>query len=320
MNGAMVAEAMRVKWLEFDDPVCIITDCSRFDQHCSVESLRHAKRFCKRFLRAGGADVDEFDRLWEMTIKSKGIVSCDDGVIHYRVDGTLNSGLSSTSLCGVLIVCTLLRHICHTAGVRHQLISAGDDTNIILERKSLEKLVPLLKPMALQCGFTLKVDGIVDEFELIDFCQCRPVFDGSVWVMVRNPSTCIPKDLLTSKLFRRDVDRYAHMRAIADCGIALCGGIPVMQSFYMMYRRIAGNVPVAVLERNGFYHLARNMTRGVSVVSDEARISFYKAFGIDIDTQYVLESYFDHIIGDTSGSGGEIDKSFHSDLTSLLHG
>jgi len=203
----------------------------------------------------------------------------------------------------------------------HQLISAGDDTNIILEKADLDRVLPLLKPLALQCGFTLKVDGVVDEFELIDFCQCRPVYDGCEWVMVRNPSTCIPKDLLSSKLFKTDLERLAHMRAIADCGIALCGGLPVLQSFYMMYRRLAGDVPKAVLERNGFYHLARNMQRGVSTVSDDARISFYKAFGICVDNQMALEGYFDRVSCCANKLGGEIrDYSFHSDLTSLLHG
>lgn len=320
LNASMVAGALRSKWEMFADPVCIITDCSRFDQHCSAESLREAKKFCKVFLRAGGADVDEFDRLWEMTVRTKGVVACDDGVIHYDVCGTLNSGLSSTSLCGVLIVSALLRYICFVAGVEHQLISAGDDTNIILERCDLDRLRPLLKPVALKAGFTLKVDGIVDVFERIDFCQCRPVFDGETWVMVRNPYSSIPKDLLTSKRFDRDVDRLAHMRAVADCGISLAGGIPVIQSFYRMYRRLAGDVPVAVLERNGFYHLSRNMDRGIRVVSDEARLSFYKAFGVDYHTQIVLEGYFDHVTGDSAESGGEIvDRfQFHSDLTSLL--
>ena len=322
LNSLEVASAMRRKWLVFFDPVCIITDCSRFDQHCSVEALREAKKFCKLFIKRGGGDLAEFDQLWEMTVKSSGVVACDDGSIKYRVDGTLNSGLSSTSLCGVLIVCSLLRHICSEAGVEHQLISAGDDTNIILEKRDLHKVLPLLKPMALDCGFTLKVDGVVDEFESIDFCQCRPVFDGEEWVMVRNPASSIPKDLLSSKRFRRDLERLAHMRAVADCGLALTGGLPVLQSFYCMFRRLAGDVPVAVLERNGFYHLSRNMTRGVRVVSDEARLSFYKAFGVDYHTQLALEGFFDHVIGDAKMSGGEIDErfSFHSDLTSLLHG
>lgn len=322
LNSSEVASAMRHKWLMFDDPVCVITDCSRFDQHCSVEALREAKRYCKWFLKLGGGDLVEFDQLWEMTVKSSGLVSCDDGIIRYRVDGTLNSGLSSTSLCGVLIVCALLRHICGIAGVRHQLISAGDDTNIIMERRDLDAVLPLLKPFALTAGFTLKVDGVVDEFERVDFCQCRPVYDGEVWVMVRNPATSIPKDLLSSKRFTKDIERLAHMRAIADCGISLAGGIPVIQSFYCMYRRLAGDVPIAVLERNGFYHLSRNMTRGVRPISDDARLSFYKAFGVDYHTQLVLEGFFDHVVGGPKQSGGEIDErfSFHSDLTSLLHG
>jgi len=69
-----------------------------------------------------------------------------------------------------------------------------------------------------------------------------------------------------------------------------------MQSFYLMLRRSAGSVAPSVLERNGFYYLSQNMSRGVSRVSDEARISFYKAFGINIWRQIELERYYDRVL------------------------
>jgi len=295
LNSSEVARALRSKWDEFGDPVCLITDMSRFDQHCSREPLEWVRRLCCKALYKTQEDVGEFTRLWRKTIRTKGVVICEDGVVRYSVDGTLNSGLSSTSLCGVAIVCFLLRAYCCGVGVRHQLISAGDDTNIIIERRDLHKFEHLPQ-FCLRAGYTVKIDGVVDEFERIDFCQSRPVWDGVDWVMCRNPGIVTTKDLITGKTFRTDLDRCGYMRAIADCGLSLCGGLPVMQSFYLMLRRSAGSVAPSVLERNGFYYLSQNMSRGVSRVSDEARISFYKAFGINIWRQIELERYYDRVL------------------------
>ena len=296
----------------FGDPICVITDMSRFDQHCTVESMRLVRDLCVHSLKKAGADYRDFCRLWGYTETTRGMVLCDDGIVAYRAHGGLNSGLSSTSLCGVTIVCLLLRAYCNSVGIRHQLISAGDDTNIILEREDLPKMDGL-SDFCLRGGYTVKIDGVADEMEQIDFCQARPVWDGTTWVMVRDPRTVVTKDLLSSKLHKTTDDMASYARAIADCGISLCGGIPIMQAFYLMLRRNSGNVKAATLERNGFYFLTRNMSRGVSVVSDDARISFYKAFGINVWRQQALEDYFDSM--SVTWSGSESFPYFHSDLT-----
>lgn len=306
LNGSEVAQALRSKWDEFGDPVCIITDMERFDQHCSEDPMAWVEWLCCQSLYKTNCEMSEFRRLWKHTVHTRGMVLCDDGVVPYSVHGTLNSGLSSTSLCGVAIVCYLLRAYCVSVGLRHQLISAGDDTNIIIDRCDLAKMSGL-PAFCLRAGFTVKIDGVVDVFERIDFCQSRPVWDGSQWVMCRNPSVVTTKDLLVSKLFRNSGDRRAYMGAIADCGISLTGGLPVMQSFYLMLKRNAMGAAPCALERNGFYYLSRNMSRIISEPSDESRISFYKAFGINIWRQLELERYYDHVVVSGEQLVSEID-------------
>jgi len=321
MNCQEVAAALVRKWAMFGDPVCLITDMSRFDQHCSAESLRWCKWMCIRALRKSGADIKEFDRLFEATINTRGQVLCDNGIVSYLVEGTLNSGLSSTSLCGVTIVCFLLRSYCLSVGVRHQLISAGDDTNIIIERKDLH-LMDGLSAWCLRGGYTVKVDGVVDELERVDFCQMRPIFDGETWLMVRNPRVVTTKDLLTDKKFASMEQLRSHMKAIADCGIALSGGVPVMQSFYCMLHRSARGARATGLERNGFYYLSRGMDRKVAEVGDVARISFYKAFGINVWRQKTLERMYDRMWVDTdskSCTSSGIERSTDLAFSTILH-
>lgn len=294
LNGLQVAAAMRAKWDSFLDPICIVTDMSRFDQHCSADALDWVCKICCIALYKSGADVALFKSLWKLTTNTRGAVLCDDGIINYSVSGTLNSGLSSTSLVGVTLVCYLLRAYCLYADVKHQLISAGDDTNIIIERDQLDKMGGL-SAFCLRAGFTVKIEGIADEFEHIDFCQCRPVFDGDVWVMVRDPGVVTTKDLITSKKLDTVGDILSHVKAIGDCGISLAGGIPVLDSFYRMMLRHGGDRRVKELERNGFYYMSQGMSRKGREITDAARISFYKAFGINIWRQQVLEQYYDQV-------------------------
>lgn len=139
--------------------------------------------------------------------------------------------------------------------------------------------------------------------------------------MVRNPWMSISKDLMSSKRFDRECDWRGHMRAIADCGMSLTGGMPVLQSFYMMLRRVAGDVKPGLLEINGFYHLAQGMDRGSRTVCNDARASFYNAFGMSPDTQQALEYAFDHceFTGTWSGQGILDNNQFLVNLSSLLN-
>lgn len=318
LNGSEVAEALRFKWDGFGDPVCLITDMSRFDQHCHEEALDWVMWLCCKSLYKTNCEVAEFKRLWRMTTNTRGAVLCDDGIVTYSVGGTLNSGLSSTSLCGVAIVCYLLRAYCVSVGVRHQLISAGDDTNIIIDRCDLAKFSGL-SSFCLDAGYTVKIDGVVDVFERIDFCQSRPVWDGTEWVMCRNPFVVTTKDLMTTKVFRNSNERRAYMGAIADCGLSLTGGLPIMQSFYQMLKRNAqGAAPIA-LERNGFYYLSRDMSRITREPTDESRISFYRAFGINIWRQVEIERYYSAVAISGEQLVSETDCRFSLISRDLFH-
>jgi len=318
LNGSEVACALRSKWDSFGDPVCLITDMSRFDQHCSPEALDWVRWLCCKALYKTRCEVGEFNKLWRHTVNTRGMVLCDDGVVQYSVDGTLNSGLSSTSLCGVAIVCYLLRAYCDLVGARHQLISAGDDTNIIIERRDLPNFAGLAS-FCLRAGYTVKIDGVVDVFERIDFCQARPVWDGADWVMCRNPMVITTKDLLVARKFRNSIERRAYMGAIADCGLSLTGGLPIVQSFYTMLKRNARGAAPCTLERNGFYYLSRDMSRCVRSPSDESRISFYKAFGINIWRQLELERYYDSVIVSDVQLVSETDCRFSLISRDLFH-
>lgn len=127
--------------------------------------------------------------------------------------------------------------------------------------------------------------------------------------MCRNPSVVTTKDLVVSRRFRDSKERRAYMGAIGDCGLALTGGLPVMQSFYSMLKRNARGEAPCALERNGFYYLSRDMSRRVREPSDEARISFYRAFGINIWRQVELERYYDRVVVSDTQLVSETDLS-----------
>jgi len=94
------------------------------------------------------------------------------------------------------------------------------------------------------------------------------------------------KPLDNHKVFKR------WMRSIGLCGMALTGGVPVMQEYYQAYLRAAGQAkpltdPTLV---SGMEMLSRGMKRSYSTIHELTRVSFWRAFGISPDMQHALES------------------------------
>ena len=93
-------------------------------------------------------------------------------------------------------------------------------------------------------------------------------------------------DLTAEKL------RMKWMKAVGECGIATCGGVPMMQEFYQALIRESGNVKALHKGHKMFEDYTRykvmGMNRNYQHVSERTRASFHEAFGIHPSLQ---ESY-----------------------------
>ena len=111
--------------------------------------------------------------------------------------------------------------------------------------------------------------------------------------MVRQPvaamgkdATCLAAD--TELAFRQ----WSYQVGVG--GLALYGDMPIYKELYLAYRRngVASNIGRSLLvSDSGFMRATKQMVRGSehSVISDDTRVSFYKAFGIIPSIQVEME-------------------------------
>lgn len=284
-----VAENLRQMWDQFSDPVAVGLDASRFDQHVRKEMLRWEHSVYTGCFR----NVHSARLRWLLKgqLVNKGYLQAADGRIKYTVDGSRMSGDMNTALGNCLIMCALVHTLAAEKGVPIRLGNNGDDCVVIMERRDVKRFTAGLREWFLDFGFNMKVEDTVDRFERIEFCQAHPVWDGERWVMVRNYRTCLSKDACcTVKDYGWGPDALRWLASVGECGLSMCGGIPVMQEYYSAYRR-NGGIPraIACVDESGMAMLAKGMHREVREPTVAARISFFNAFGLLPSAQVEVE-------------------------------
>jgi hypothetical protein len=296
--GRVVAKGMNMqergltieaKWSSFADPIAVGLDASRFDQHVSVDALKFEHSV---YLGAYRGDKHLRDLL-TCQLRARAISNTSDGArIRYEYEGTRASGDMNTALGNVLLMCGMMYSYFETLGFRVEFMNDGDDCVVIMERRNQEEFLKDVKNFFLELGFTMKVEDVVDELEMIEFCQAKPVWTTEGYRMVRDPKIAIPKD---GSSFKRITckDEYNYYRGmIASCGLALAGDLPIYHTFY---RSLAAGVelvdaPCDRSDWSGVHYLALRMKHKDATVDWRSRVSFWRAFGITPDRQRALEN------------------------------
>jgi len=291
INARRRAEIMWRAWGSFTDPVAISMDASRFDQHVSQDALRwehsmwlyHAPDWLR----------PELQNLLRMQLRNRCVGSAADGKVYYTTDGCRMSGDMNTSAGNCMLMSCMLLTYCHIRGVKAVVFNDGDDSVVLMERDRCERFQTGLSDWFLALGFTMEVEDVVDIFERIDFCQCSPVNTFGGWTMVRNPHKALAKDLTHPGDFAHDKLIENWLSAVGECGRALTDGVPVYQSFYRCFDPGKAKSVPEELSQRGFFHMAKGCRWTNAPITVDARVSFYKAFGVTPDDQILLETTWD---------------------------
>nr|WPR18273.1 MAG: RNA-dependent RNA polymerase [Chemarfal virus 123] len=293
MNAGGVADALRSMWVEFADPVAVSIDATRFDQHVSKEALEWEHSVYLKMFPEGVRP--KLAKLLEMQLVNRGYGRTEDCTLMYEVEGRRMSGDMNTGMGNCLLMCSMIHWYARKHNLKCRLGNNGDDCVLIMDKKDLGKVAALSEDI-LGFGFVLEIEQPVYVFEQIDFCQNHPVYDGESWVMVRDPRKCIDKDLVTVLDLGnlKGCQKWAH--AIGNGGAALSGGIPVLHEFYRMLLRVgkAGKSHDHPWLENGFMMMSRGMGRQDKTTTAQARVSFWRAFGITPDQQLAIEEVYSH--------------------------
>lgn len=137
-----------------------------------------------------------------------------------------------------------------------------------------------------ELGFTIKEEGIVEEFEKIEFCQTQPCFIDGRWIMVRGLKA-LSKDCYCLKHWSQF---EAWLAQVATAGQTCYGSVPIFSAFYRCMSEEKTRAR-HLLEQSGLYYLSNGMESS-GVVTDANRVAFYNTFGVTPWEQVLIEKHY----------------------------
>lgn len=309
------AKKLKEKWDMFNDPVAIGLDASRFDQHVSKTALKFEHSIYPLCFPTK-VWKNKLNNLLQCQLVNHCVGYAPDGMLNYTVEGTRMSGDMNTSLGNCVLMCMMIKAYSIHKNINLQLANNGDDCVVFLEKRDLDKFSQGVYEWFLEMGFNMQIEEPYYEFGHIEFCQCKPVYDGTVWIMCRNPTIALAKDsvYLCNESSPDRISSWAH--AIGIGGTRLAGKIPIFQSFYDLFRRTGKQwyrrsrdkkmVCVDTGEHTPWFMREQNVVgkREAGEITPEARASFYDSWGITPDEQISYEELYDTMSLDFS-LGGE---------------
>lgn len=292
-NVQQIGAIVRGKWRSFSDPVAIGLDATKFDMHVSVEALEWEHSVYNDVYRCS-----VLRKMLRWQVDNRGYGWCKDGHLRYAVKGRRASGDMNTSLGNCIIMCALVYAYAEHRGVDIKLCNNGDDCVVMMERRFEHAFMDGLDQWFLEMGFRMVAEKPVYDLNHIEFCQMRPIeMDDGTCRMIRNLPTALRKDSLCTVDIRTAKARKGWLTAVGQGGLALTGGIPVVQNFYRSFIRLGGGYESKIgthLQRHsGMALLSKGVDHAFSRPSPNVRLQVFKAWGISPDLQCALERHMD---------------------------
>jgi len=301
-NVVEVGNIIRSTWESFAAPVAVGLDATKFDMHVSETMLGWEHSYYKRMYPRD----QELNLLLDWQMNNLGSAYADDGHLKYSVRGRRFSGDMNTALGNVLLMCNMVHAYCDARKVNARFINNGDDVVVFMESRDLCRFQNGLKDWFFQLGFRMTVEEPVFELPKVEFCQMRPIRVGDDCVMVRNIPTAMIKDSKITNAITRERELQAWLTAVGECGLAIAGGVPVLQELYQCYLRNGAGVRTRVGESMNFQTGMRFMSRGVKLgykqIEDKTRYDVYVAWDITPDEQRGLEEHYANLTIGYDGS------------------
>jgi hypothetical protein len=291
LNALQRGKLLKEKWSKFKKPVAIGLDVRRFDQHYHVLALKLEHWIYTHCFR--GSARKALASLLRLQLHNTCVGYFPDGTIRYKVEGRRMSGDMNTALGNCLMMTLMILYFFEHNELTAELANDGDDCVVICE--SSDKLVmDGLGDWLLSLGFETIVEEPVYVLEQIVFCQCQPIYSDGTYIMVRDPRLAISKDAICLKDMTREKDFNIWISSVGQCGMSLTGGIPVWQDFYQSM--ILVDVPEKCYDDpqwwTGMKRLSEGMSRTYTDISDDTRLSFWRAFGFSPGKQLDLEEFY----------------------------
>jgi hypothetical protein len=316
LNAVETADAIVTAFNSFKNPVCIPLDASHADQSFGTKSRKYVTSWYQKIF---GSDP-ELMRIeqWRTEIQTI-YANTNEGRLKVVGEFGMASGDKDTSLAMTIIIVMMCWTYIEHLLIRCRIIDNGDDHLMITEQENYDNIKAGLSHWYRQFGFNIKCGEPVYEIEQIEFCQSYPCFDGTGWIMTRDPRKSIPKDLMSLKQIKNKTQFDYYRQAKSDCGLAMAGDLPILGSFYRMLGRGSNAKPIPnIIPTSGMEFMAKGLSRGQKPVTHQSRISFYTTFDVTPMEQMALESYYDGLTPSYSLPASVEEFTYNTSINTLL--
>lgn len=159
---------------------------------------------------------------------------------------------------------------------KYDMLVDGDDSIVIVEQGE-----EFSTDFFQEYGFKTKLE-VTNSLERAEFCQSRVVYTDPP-TFVRNPCRAMSHASIAVDMEANDINGW--LEAVALCEISCNSGVPVLQTFAESLR--TGYRPKFTPDM--CHRMALETFRNAKPITDEARASFSRAWGIDPTLQRELE-------------------------------
>lgn len=307
-NMRQRAQILREKLLGFGDPAIIPLDASSFDASIKVEHLE----MLHQFYMICWEQPHDLQRWLSYRLSNK--VTSMHG-LKYKTVGKRMSGDFDTAMGNCINMCTIIAACMHRLRVhKWDLLNDGDDCLLVIERHDIMKIgdgqCAHLRAALTNCGITATptiVPGDADNMEHADACRSRPINMGTHWQFVRWPWRAITTMFTTYK-HHYTTGLYKILHTMAICESYANAGVPMLQSYANAAWRSITQLTTDThaswrsedysrrAQQQGLQNLNVKLETIYQPVTTSARLSFAKAYGIEVGEQLAFEWYCDQQI------------------------
>lgn len=291
LSSIQRANLLLSKARRFNHPIFISIDANTFDASTAQEILEveHSMYLY------GFQNCRKLRRLLGWQIYNKGFTV--NGV-KYKCRGRRMSGDMNTACGNSAISLGLIFAFCRHLGIKWDCICDGDDLVLIVEHSDRFRVLNNIQVFYQQCGYTLTVDKYTDSIHDLKFCQQKLILTAQGYRFVRDYAKVL-SNCFSSHRHYRDDNCIRVIKAVSQCEAVLARGVPILSKFFttILRRSDVMKVGLANISQEGVYfHAQMEKTSEIDVpVTDEARVTFELAFGINIELQRYYEEKLERI-------------------------
>jgi hypothetical protein len=269
---------------KFENPVWVCLDHSRFDAHVHGTLLKAEHKVYKTVRLYH----PELVGLLKAQLSNLGVTK---GGVEYRARGKRMSGDVNTALGNSILNYGMLSAWLEASGVKGEIFLDGDDSVVTLERRDLDKLLPV-EPFMLKLGMKTEFEVVYD-FCKVEFCQARVVWSRNGPWMCPNPR----KRLSVLPISATNVGGEEALQLLAGkvaCELGCTDDVPLMRPYVELVRQL-GTRPYVRTNRSDYRTLQKGGEVGWLKLADWVepdelvRTSFERSWGITALEQIAFE-------------------------------